>query len=93
MADLETRVDKLDERVTNLEQRVTEVTVNMNSLIRELKDFKTEMRDRDNQRVQDIREIRTSIDSMGKHVRNLSLTAMGAIGAMVVTVIISLLRN
>ena len=93
MADLETRVDKLDERVTNLEQRVTEVAVNMNSLIRELKDFKTEMRDRDNQRVQDIREIRASIDSMGKHVRNLSLTAMGAIGAMVVTVIISLLRN
>ena len=59
-----------------------------------------EMRDRDNQRAQDIREIRASvsniqnrIDDMGKHVRNLSLTAMGAIGAMVVTVIISLLRN
>ena len=52
-----------------------------------------EMRDRDNQRAQDIREIRASIDDMGKHVRNLSLTAMGAIGAMVVTVIISLLKS
>ena len=93
MADLETRVDKLDERVTNLEQRVTEVTANVNSLIRELKDFKTEMRDRDNQRAEDIREIRSSIDSMGKHVRNLAITSMAAIGAMVVTVIISLLRN
>ncbi|MBR4383771.1 MAG: hypothetical protein IKP64_09465 [Selenomonadaceae bacterium] len=62
--------------------------------------FMQEMRDRDNQRVEDIREIRASISNMqnsindmGKHVRNLSLTAMVAIGAMVVTVIISLLRN
>ena len=55
--------------------------------------FMQEMRDRDNQLAEDMREIRASIDSMGKHVRNLSLTAMGAIGAMVVTVIISLLRN
>ena len=62
--------------------------------------FMQEMRDRDNQRVEDMREIRTSIsnmqnriEDMGKHVRNLSITAMAAIGAMVVTVIISLLRN
>ena len=73
--------------------------------------FMQEMRDRDNQRAEDIREIRqkqesdmkeirssianmqNSISDMGKHVRNLSLTAMAAIGAMVVTVIISLLRN
>ena len=93
MADLERKVEKLDERVTNLEQRVAETTANVNSLIREFQDFKTEMRDRDNQRAEDIREIRASIDSMGKHVRNLSLTAMVAISAMVVTVIISLLRN
>ena len=71
-----------------------------NSFMQEMRDFKTEMRDRDNQRAEDIREIRASvsniqnrIDDMGKHVRNLSLTAMVAIGAMVVTVIISLLRN
>ena len=93
MADLETRVDKLDERVTNLEQRVAETTANVNSLIRELKDFKTEMRQQNEIRAEDMREIRASIADMGKHVRNLSLTAMGAIGAMVVTVIISLLRN
>ena len=55
--------------------------------------FMQEMRDRDNQRAEDMREIRAGIDSMGKHVRNLSLTAMGAIGAMVVTVIISLLKS
>jgi len=62
--------------------------------------FMQEMRDRDNQRAEDIREIRQSISNMqnsisemGKHVRNLSLTAMAAIGAMVVTVIISLFKS
>ncbi|MBD3878921.1 MAG: hypothetical protein SR1Q5_04455 [Quinella sp. 1Q5] len=62
--------------------------------------FMQEMRDRDNQRAEDMREIRSSIsnmqnriDGMGKHVRNLAITSMAAIGAMVVTVIISLLKN
>ncbi|MBQ6757944.1 MAG: hypothetical protein IJP42_02515 [Selenomonadaceae bacterium] len=64
-----------------------------NAFVQEMRDFKTEMRDRDNQRVEDMREIRASIADMGKHVRNLSITSMAAIGAMVVTVIISLLRN
>ena len=71
-----------------------------NAFVEEMREFKTEMRNRDNQRAEDMREIRASfnniqnrIDDMGKHVRNLSLTAMGAIGAMVVTVIISLLKN
>ena len=93
MADIENKVDKLEERVSSLERQVSETTINVNGLIRALKDFKDEMRDRDNQRAEDIREIRSSIDGIGKHVRNLALTAMGAIGAMVVTVIISLLRN
>lgn len=62
--------------------------------------FIQEMRDRDNQRTEDIREIRTSISNMqnsindmSKHVRNLAITSMAAIGAMVVTVIISLLKS
>ncbi len=93
MADLENKVEKLDERVSSLERQVGEITVNVNGLIRAMQDFKEEMRDRDNQRAEDMREIRSSLDSMGKHVRNLALTAMGAIGAMVVTVIVSLLKN
>ena len=93
MTEQERKVEKLDERVTNLERQVSETTINVNGLIRALQDFKTEMRDRDNQRAEDIREIRQDINEMGKHVRNLSLTAMAAIGAMVVTVIVSLLKS
>ena len=70
--------------------------------------FMQEMRDRDNQRAEDMREIRASvsgiqnrIDNMGKHVRNLTITSMAAVGgmmvvavgAMVATVVISFLRN
>ena len=63
------------------------------AFVQEMRDFKNEMRERDNQRVTDIREIRASIDGMGKHVRNMAITSMAAIGAMVVTVIISLFRS
>ena len=63
------------------------------------------------QQREDIREIRqdmkamqasldTKIDSMGKHVRNLSITAMAAVGgmfvavgAMVATVIYTILKS
>ena len=100
MAGLKTRVDKLDERVTRVENQVSELTVNVNALVRELKDFKDEMRQQNQMRADEIREIRSSvsniqnrINDMGKYVRNMSWTSMAAIGAMVVTVIISLLRH
>ena len=62
--------------------------------------FMQEVRERDKQRAEDMREIRTSIgnmqnriEDMGKHVRNLAITSMAAIGAMVITVIVSLLKS
>jgi len=48
--------------------------------------FMQEMRDRDNQRAEDMREIRSSVAEMGKHVRNLAITSMAAIGGMVIAV-------
>ena len=64
-----------------------------NAFVEEMRDFKDEMRQQNQMRAEEIREIRSSIDGMGKHVRNLAITSMAAIGAMVVTVIISLLKN
>ena len=40
------------------ERRITTLESNMNNLIAEMRDFKAEMRDRDNQRVADIRELK-----------------------------------
>ena len=97
MTDQERINENLQRQIDAQNARVGNVLTKVDMLI-------SEMRDRDNQRAEEIREmrqkhdadmkeIRSSIDSISKHVRNLSLTAMGAIGAMVVTVIISLLRN
>ena len=59
--------------------------------------FMQEMRDRDNQRAAEIMELRqeirnmqanldAKIDSMGKHVRNLAITSMAAVGGMFIAV-------
>ena len=71
------RVNRLDERIGRLEQQVATVTAKVDTFI-------GEMRDRDNQRAQDIREIRNSLDGMGKHVRNLTVAAMVGMGSMTI---------
>ncbi|MBD3878407.1 MAG: hypothetical protein SR1Q5_01795 [Quinella sp. 1Q5] len=97
MTDLEMKVDRLDGRVSSLEQRVTETTTNVNNLIAELRDFKNEMRQQNQMRAEEIREIRqdmktmqanldAKIDNMGKHVRNLSVATMAAVGGMFIAV-------
>ncbi|MBQ7493995.1 MAG: hypothetical protein IJT47_06180 [Selenomonadaceae bacterium] len=78
---------------TELQTKLALQDAKFNVFMQEMRDFKTEMRQQNEIRAEDMREIRASIADMGKHVRNLSLTAMGAIGAMFDTVIISLLRN
>lgn len=100
MADLETKVDKLDERVTKLDERLTNLEQQVSNTMTKVDMLVDEMRDRDNQRVADIREIRASLDGMGKHVRNLAITSMAAIGgmavavgAMVATVIYSIFKS
>lgn len=57
-----------------------------NMFMQEMREFKDEMRQQNQMRAEEIREIRSSIDGMGKHVRNLAITSMAAIGGMVVAV-------
>ena len=68
----------------------------------EMKDFKQEMRDRDNQRHAEIEALRAdtnaqiaaiknSVESIGKHVDNMSITMMVGVGAMVITVVLSII--
>ena len=58
MADLERKVEKLDERVTSLEIQFSALMAKVDKTIDEIHDIRQEMRDRDNQRAEDIREIR-----------------------------------
>ena len=59
MAELENRVNALEIKTTTIESKV-------DAFIQEMRDFKTEMRDRDNQRAAEIREIRQSQEAMRK---------------------------
>lgn len=49
--------------------------------------FIGEMRDRDNQRAEDMREIRSKLDSIGNLVRNITIAAIAGIGAIFVSVV------
>ena len=79
---------------TSLEVQVSTVTAKVDMLI-------DEMRDRDNQRHAEILALDNKIaalnvstdakiDSIGKHIRNLSYTSIAAIAAMVITVLLNL---
>ena len=90
MAEIEPRVEKLENRVTSLEQQVSNVIAKLDMFIAESR----EARQRQDA---DIREIRqemkdmqknmdAKIDGMGKHVRNMSIVTIIGIAAMVVAV-------
>ena len=78
--------NNLDERVTSLEKQVAVVATKVDALVQELRDFKNEVRADRARQDEDMREIRASIDGMGKHVRNLAITSMAAIGGMAIAV-------
>ena len=54
MADLESRVDKLEENQNRMKMDIDVWAARVDAFIQEMKDFKTEMRDRDNQRAAEI---------------------------------------
>ena len=73
---------RFEKRLSNVENRVTSLETKFEMFIDEMRDFKTEMRQQNEMRANEIREIRTSIDNMGKHVRNLTVAAMVGMGTM-----------
>ena len=50
--------------MSDSEIKIRELTANVNALVRELKDFKTEMRDRDNQRAAEIRNLDNQVRNL-----------------------------
>ena len=88
MTQQEKKLNQVEARVSNLETK-------FEMFIQEMRDFKTEMLNRDSQRAAeirelrqkqeaDIKEIRTSLDGIGKHVQNLTIAAMVGIGTAVI---------
>ena len=72
MADLRT-----EKRLNQVENKVTSIETKVDMFI-------GEMRQQNQMRAAEIREIRASIDGMGKHVRNLTVAAMVGMGTMTI---------
>lgn len=79
-----------ESRLTTLETNFAVFVQEMKDFKDEMKDFRKEMRDRDNQRHAEIQATDAKIGGMSNHIRNLSYTAIGAIVAMVLTVLLNL---
>ena len=95
---------KHEKKLNQVEARVSNLETKFEMFIQEMRDFKIEMRDRDNQRAAEIMEIRqdmknmqasldSKIDSMGKHVRNLSVATIIGVATIAVTVVYSILTH
>lgn len=83
MADLESRMDRLETKVIDHDIRFEQVMTKVDMFIEESRESRKrrdeEMREFRERHDADMRDIRQNIDSMGKHVRNLTMTAMGGI--------------
>lgn len=91
MADLESRVNTLERQQTAFEVKFEMYMQRMDAQMERME----QRMDRVDQRMdkfedkhdEDMREIRAELKAIGRHVQNLTLTAMAAIGAMGVSVV------
>ena len=74
----------LDERVTSLEKQMAVVAANVDALIQELNEFINELHESRARRDADMREIR---EVLNNNVRNMFITVIIGIGALVVAVL------
>ncbi len=92
MADLDTRVDRLEGRCTSLEIAVEKVSQKVDLFVEESRAARerqdADMREFRKKHDDDMREIRQNIDGMGKHVRNMSAATILGIAAIVVAVLL-----
>ena len=101
MADLESRVDKLETKASSIEVTVEKLSQKVDDFIAEMKDFKTEMRDRDNQRAAEIAELRQQhnadvkeinkkidekVENISKEIRGMAVATILGVGAIVIAV-------
>lgn len=68
---------RTEKRLNAVENKVTSIETKVDMFI-------GEMRQQNQMRAEEIREIRASIDGMGKHVQNLTVAAMVGMGTMTI---------
>ena len=76
-------------KIDILAQEMKDFKEEMREFKGEMRDFKEEMRQQNEMRHAEITEIRQSIDSTNKYIRNFFYTSLAAIGAMLLTVLLN----
>ncbi len=93
-----------EERIITVERRVDNLETKFEMFMQEMRDFKAEMRQQNQMRAEEIRDIRqdmktmqanldVKIDNMGKHVRNLSVATIIGVSTIAITVVYSILMR
>ena len=96
--------ENIETRVGNLETKAAVHDEKFDAFIREMQDFKNEMRQQNEMRAKEISDlrkkqdadmtsIRNEIQGVGREVRNLCLTFAIGIGAMFLTVVYTIIRG
>ena len=73
----------------NLQHQLALQDAKFNAFVDEMRDFKAEMRERDNQRAEDIREIRNNLQTNNMQASNRNLNIVTLLG--IVAIVIALL--
>lgn len=88
-------IEKLDQDISDIKSEVKGMEDKIgNRIDSKLEEFRNEMRHLDNQRVEDMREIRASLDSTNKHVQgmvssvhSIAIATVIGVAAMVISVL------
>lgn len=84
MTEQETVNNEVHEKLAIHDEKFNSLILKIDATNNRIDDFINEMRDRDNQRAEDMREIRASVSS----IRTLTVTTIVAIAAMVITILL-----
>lgn len=85
MADIESRVDKLEEKYSNLHTVVNVIANKVDNLVDEIKDFKQEMREQNKIRAEEVKMLDSKLENLGNQTRNLTVASMVGIAAIAVS--------
>lgn len=92
MADVETRVDKLETKVTTLEQQVSNVATKLDMFIAESREarkkFDEDMREMRQKHDDDMRGLRADIGNLGNSFRTMNVTVIVGIAAMIIAILL-----
>ena len=87
-------IDKVDKEISDIKSEIRNLEANItNNISTQFELFRSEMRHIDNQRVDDMREIRSSLESTNKHVQSMvssvhsiAIATVIGVAAMVISV-------